>query len=67
MILNAFIFRFIDMVFFELNTSIAYVSVLTVGRDHRLEHVSVYLCLVLLYVLSYLFTDLDVLKVAFYS
>jgi hypothetical protein len=51
MTLNAFVFRFIDMVFIELNTSTAYVSVLTVGRDHILEHVSVYPCLVLLYVL----------------
>jgi len=42
MMLNVFIFRFIGVVFIELNTSIAYISLLTVVRDHRLEHVSVY-------------------------
>ena len=42
MILNVFVFRFIIMVFIELNTSTAYVSVLTVGRSHRVEHISVY-------------------------
>lgn len=62
-----FIFRFIDVVFIEVNTSTAYVSMLTVGRDDRLEHVSVYLCLVLLYVLFDTFTDLAVLKVFLHS
>jgi hypothetical protein len=38
------VFRFFDMVSIELNTSTAYVSVLTVVRDNRVEHVSVYHC-----------------------
>jgi len=44
MTLNVFTFRFIGMVFIGLNMFTAYISVLTVVRDHILEHVSVYPC-----------------------
>jgi len=67
MTLNVFIFRFTGMVFIELNTSIAFISLLTVVRDHKLEHVSVYPCFFVVVVLFDLFTDLAALKVAFHS